>query len=138
MPVTTGVSFIDAVDVFASRDHFLQGLVDLKQAVRVLQHADVAMYRAKAMGSSFELYDQEMHTEAVRRLELESHLRDAIEQLRNGGDVLPEKRLSDRAVAGEKRVPADPRLSTRRPFFSSSSAERSSKRSWTGSRIVFA
>ena len=35
----------------------------------------------------------------------------AIEQLRDGGDVLPDKRLSDRGAAGGKRAPADPRLS---------------------------
>lgn len=42
VPVTTGQGFIDPVDVFASRDHFLQGLVDLKQSVRVLREADLA------------------------------------------------------------------------------------------------
>ena len=47
----------------------------------LLQNADMAMYRAKAMGgASFELYDQEMHAEAVRRLELEKHMGDAIER----------------------------------------------------------
>lgn len=46
----------------------------------LLQNADMAMYRAKAQGgASFELYDQEMHAEAVRRLELESHMGQAVE-----------------------------------------------------------
>jgi NADH:ubiquinone oxidoreductase subunit E len=34
----------------------------------------------------------------------------AIEQLRTGGDVLPEKRLEDRAIAGEPRAQADQRI----------------------------
>ena len=34
----------------------------------------------------------------------------AIEQLRAGKDVLPEKRLEDRAIAGEPKATADPRL----------------------------
>jgi NADH:ubiquinone oxidoreductase subunit E len=34
----------------------------------------------------------------------------AIEQLRSGEDVLPEKRLEDRAIAGEPRAKADERL----------------------------
>jgi hypothetical protein len=35
----------------------------------------------------------------------------AIEQLRTGGDVLPEKRLEDRKIAGGAEAPADRRLS---------------------------
>jgi NADH:ubiquinone oxidoreductase subunit E len=35
----------------------------------------------------------------------------AIEQLRDGADVLPDKRLEERGAAGGKRAPADPRLS---------------------------
>ena len=35
----------------------------------------------------------------------------AIEQLRAGGDVLPDKRLADRGAAGGAKAPADPRLS---------------------------
>jgi NADH-quinone oxidoreductase subunit E len=40
---------------------------------------------------------------------------DAIEQLRSKGEVLPEKRLEDRPLAGEKRPPADKRI-TRHPL----------------------
>lgn len=42
VPVTTGQGFIDVEDLFATRDHFLQGLVDLSQAVRVIREADFA------------------------------------------------------------------------------------------------
>jgi NADH-quinone oxidoreductase subunit E len=40
---------------------------------------------------------------------------DAIEQLRSREEVLPEKRLEDRPVAGEKRPPADQRI-TKHPI----------------------
>lgn len=47
----------------------------------LLQNADMAMYRAKAGGgNAFEMYDQPMHAEAVRRLELESQLRRAVDR----------------------------------------------------------
>lgn len=42
VPITTGQGFIDPVDIYATRDHFLQGITDLKQAVRVLQNVDWA------------------------------------------------------------------------------------------------
>ena len=67
----------------------------------LLQNADMAMYRAKAQGGgSFELYDQEMHAEAVRRLELESHMGEAVE--RGELDLLyhPIVALEDGRVAG--------------------------------------
>ena len=67
----------------------------------LLQNADMAMYRAKAMGgASFELYDQEMHAEAVRRLELEKHIASAAE--RDELDLLysPIVALQDGRVAG--------------------------------------
>ena len=34
----------------------------------------------------------------------------AVEQLRSGDEVLPEKRLEDRPVAGDPRPPADQRI----------------------------
>lgn len=40
VPITTGQGFVDPVDIFRTRNNFLQGLVDLKQAVRVLQNVD--------------------------------------------------------------------------------------------------
>jgi len=51
----------------------------------LLRHADVAMYRAKQLGKNrYDVFDAEMHTAALRRLQLEEALREAIygEQLR--------------------------------------------------------
>jgi PAS domain S-box-containing protein len=51
-----------------------------KRAEDALQDADVAMRRAKAGGGSrCEVFDEAMHTRAVKRLKLESELRAAIE-----------------------------------------------------------
>ncbi len=46
----------------------------------VLRDADIAMYRAKALGKDrFEVFDPRLRAEAITRLELESDLRKAIE-----------------------------------------------------------
>jgi diguanylate cyclase (GGDEF)-like protein len=46
----------------------------------ILRDADIAMYRAKENGKArYELFDQGMHARAVSRLQLESDLRQAIE-----------------------------------------------------------
>jgi EAL domain-containing protein (putative c-di-GMP-specific phosphodiesterase class I) len=47
----------------------------------MLRDADAAMYRAKASGSgNYELFDAKMHQQAVNILNLETHLRQALEQ----------------------------------------------------------
>ncbi len=52
-----------------------------QRAENLLQEADVAMRRAKAMGGSrCEVFDEAMHTRAVNRLKLEAELREAIAQ----------------------------------------------------------
>ena len=52
-----------------------------KRAEDLLQDADVAMRRAKAMGGSrCEVFDEAMHARAVNRLKLEAELREAIGQ----------------------------------------------------------
>ncbi len=51
-----------------------------KRAEDILQEADVAMRRAKALGGSHcEVFDEAMHTRAVNRLDLESGLRTAVD-----------------------------------------------------------
>jgi PAS domain S-box-containing protein len=51
------------------------------QAEDLLQHADIAMRRAKAYGGSRrEVFDEGMHARAVSRLKLEADLRAAIDQ----------------------------------------------------------
>lgn len=45
----------------------------------VLRDADIAMYRAKAKGKAcFQVFDKEMHESAIKRLQLETELRQAI------------------------------------------------------------
>jgi diguanylate cyclase (GGDEF)-like protein/PAS domain S-box-containing protein len=52
-----------------------------ERAEDLLQDADVAMRRAKAMGGSrCEVFDEAMHTRAVNRLKLEAELREALEK----------------------------------------------------------
>ncbi len=52
-----------------------------KRAEDVLQDADTAMRRAKALGGSrCEVFDEAMHTRAMNRLTLESQLREAIDK----------------------------------------------------------
>lgn len=54
---------------------------DGKSADILLRNADLAMYRAKAMGGNqFQFYSSELNKEATRRLERESELRQAIER----------------------------------------------------------
>jgi len=51
------------------------------RAEDLLRDADIAMFRAKTLGKSrCEFFEQEMHTKAVRQLELESDLRRAIDE----------------------------------------------------------
>jgi PAS domain S-box-containing protein len=51
------------------------------RAEELLRDADIAMYRAKLLGKSrCEFFDQEMHTKAVRRLDLETDLRGAVDE----------------------------------------------------------
>ncbi len=52
-----------------------------ERAEEVLQEADVAMRRAKALGGSrCEVFDEAMHTRAVNRLKLEAELREAMQK----------------------------------------------------------
>ncbi|MFW6264290.1 MAG: EAL domain-containing protein [Cyanobacteriota bacterium] len=51
------------------------------QASDLLRDADIAMYRAKTQGKSrYEIFDTQMHIQAMNRLHLENDLRRAIEQ----------------------------------------------------------
>lgn len=56
------------------------GSKDYAQASYLLRDADIAMYRAKARGKArYEVFNAEMHTQALNRLHLENDLRRAIE-----------------------------------------------------------
>lgn len=49
-------------------------------AENLLRDADIAMYNAKASNIPYKFFDQNMHTEAVTRLQIETDLRYAIER----------------------------------------------------------
>ncbi|MEQ1605548.1 MAG: EAL domain-containing protein [Pyrinomonadaceae bacterium] len=50
-------------------------------ADELIRDADIAMYRAKANGKSrFQLFDKEMHESAIKRLQLETELRQALKR----------------------------------------------------------
>ncbi len=56
------------------------GTKDYAQASHLLRDADIAMYRAKNGGKArYEIFDAQMHREAVSRMHLENDLRQAIE-----------------------------------------------------------
>ena len=49
--------------------------------VNLIRHADIAMYRAKSLGKArYEIFDPTMDLAAIRRLELETELRRALEK----------------------------------------------------------
>ncbi len=67
----------------------------------LLQDADVAMRRAKAMGGArCEVFDEAMHTRAVNRLKLEAELRQAVEQHEFRVLYQPIVQLETRSIAG--------------------------------------
>jgi diguanylate cyclase (GGDEF)-like protein/PAS domain S-box-containing protein len=67
----------------------------------LLQEADVAMRRAKAMGGSrCEVFDEAMHTRAVNRLKLEADLREALEKRQFRVYYQPIVHLETRQITG--------------------------------------
>ena len=76
------------------------------EASVVIQDADAAMYRAKELGGArFELFDAAMRSRSLRRLELESELRRALERHEFHNLYQPLVRAgSDRPVAVEALV----------------------------------
>lgn len=71
------------------------------KAEELLRDADVAMYRAKAEGRHrYALFDEGLHQEALRLLEVENDLRRAIARGELEPYFQPIVRLSDRSVVG--------------------------------------
>ncbi|GAB3749509.1 EAL domain-containing protein [Lysobacter olei] len=71
------------------------------RAEEMLRDADVAMYRAKAHGRQrFEIFDEQLHGEALQLLELESDLRRAVRRSEFIPYFQPIVRLKDRHVVG--------------------------------------
>jgi len=57
------------------------GSASVSTGAELLRNADLAMYRAKAKGKNvYEVYEAEMHSAAVKRIEVESDLRRALRQ----------------------------------------------------------
>ncbi|MEI6332016.1 MAG: EAL domain-containing protein [Pseudanabaena sp. ELA645] len=57
------------------------GNKDYHQAYDLLRDADLAMYKAKAQGrNSYKIFDVKMHNQAIKRLTLETDLRNAIDR----------------------------------------------------------
>ncbi|HEY9703366.1 MAG TPA: EAL domain-containing protein, partial [Allocoleopsis sp.] len=58
------------------------GSKDYQDATQLLRDADIAMYRAKNQGKArYEIFNAQMHTEAITRLHLENDLRQALAKL---------------------------------------------------------
>ncbi len=66
----------------------------------LLRRADVAMYEAKAGGSSFEVYDPQRDRYSTRRLALAGELRDALESGAVAVHYQPKAGLADGVVRG--------------------------------------
>jgi predicted signal transduction protein with EAL and GGDEF domain len=72
-----------------------------RTAVDVLQDADIAMYRAKAAGKRRSaMFDQQLHEQAITRLQLENDLRRAVERKELCLAYQPIVRLDTGAVLG--------------------------------------
>jgi diguanylate cyclase (GGDEF)-like protein len=72
-----------------------------RSAEELLRDADVAMYRAKAKGRQrFEVFDEELHREALRLLDLESDLRRAVMRQEFEPWFQPIMRLADGQAVG--------------------------------------
>jgi diguanylate cyclase (GGDEF)-like protein len=72
-----------------------------RQPEELLRDADVAMYRAKAAGRQrFALFDEYLHEDALRQLELEGDLRRALLREEFAPYYQPIVRLSDSATVG--------------------------------------
>jgi diguanylate cyclase (GGDEF)-like protein/PAS domain S-box-containing protein len=70
-------------------------------AEELVRDADIAMYRAKSRGKArYEVFTQRMHTRAVERLQLETDLRQAVEQEQIVLHYQPIVDLSAERVAG--------------------------------------
>ncbi|HYX14595.1 MAG TPA: EAL domain-containing protein [Nostoc sp.] len=71
----------DSEVVISTSIGIVLGTKDYSQASDLLRDADIAMYRAKAEErNSYKVFDIKMHTQAVKRLTLETDIRKALER----------------------------------------------------------
>ncbi len=66
----------------------------------LLRDADIAMYRAKALGATHSVFDNSMHEIAVKRLEIENYLRRALQNHEFKLHYQPIVNLADGGLAG--------------------------------------
>jgi predicted signal transduction protein with EAL and GGDEF domain len=72
-----------------------------ERADEILRNADAAMYAAKGRGKGFyEFFEQDMHTTAMRRLDLEGDLRRAVNRKEFRVHYQPIVGLASGRVAG--------------------------------------
>jgi len=94
--------FIEGREVFSSVSvGVAPATAQYHTPAEILRDADTAMYRAKALGKSrCEVFDAEMRSQAVSRLELDTDLRRAVE--RGGFEVVyqPKVSLADGCLTG--------------------------------------
>ena len=80
------------------------GTARTKTPEDLLREADTAMYRAKEAGGGFRVFDQAMHEQAARRLDLESELRRALEREEFVLHYQPVIDLADQGVWGTEAL----------------------------------
>jgi EAL domain-containing protein (putative c-di-GMP-specific phosphodiesterase class I) len=74
---------------------------DRERPSDLLRNADVAMYRAKAKGrATYEVFDEDMNTLALERLDLEANLRRAVDRREFEAYYQPQMELSTGRLAG--------------------------------------
>lgn len=72
---------IEGREIFTSASIGISFGTENSTADELLRDADIAMYRAKSKGKSrFQLFDKEMHESAIKRLQLETELRQALQR----------------------------------------------------------
>ncbi len=80
-------------------------IVEYNRPVELLRDADVAMYRAKALGKArYELFDAQMHIQAMTRWQLENDLRRAIEHQEFQVHYQPFVSLSSGRIVGAEAL----------------------------------
>ncbi|CAK0781764.1 diguanylate cyclase [Gammaproteobacteria bacterium] len=78
---------------------------DSRSANTLLRNADLAMYRAKGEGrNTYRFFDQAMNRQAMKRLELEANLRQAITNQEFILYFQPKVTLSDRTIIGAEAL----------------------------------
>jgi diguanylate cyclase (GGDEF)-like protein len=77
------------------------GNSEYQQPAHILRDADLALYKAKALGKNrYKVFDQEMHIRAIQRLQLETDLRRALEREEFINYYQPIICLADQKIVG--------------------------------------